>query len=92
MLPNYQTLAKFRSKKGGGLYFVKKNLKTGDFSCDCKGWIYNRHCKHIDYFKDNPYILLTRVPTYQEAVRMVWGRDKQEKEKWTVKHLKEIEL
>lgn len=92
MAIRYQTLAKFKSKNGGDVYFVKRKLSTGELSCNCKGWIYNRSCKHIDYVKANPYIELTDIPTYQEALRMDWGRNLEEKEKWTVAHLKAIEF
>lgn len=88
----YETLGKFKSKNGGDVYYVKRNLDTGKLSCNCKGWIYLRHCKHVDYMILNPCIQLTDIPTHQEAIRMNWGRNLEEKEKWTVKHLRTIEL
>ena len=92
MAIKYETLAKFRSKKGGDVYFVKRKLATGELSCNCKGWLYYRHCKHIDYVKSNSFVELTDIPTYQEAIAMDWGKNLEEKEKWTVAHLKAIEL
>ncbi|MEW6008214.1 MAG: hypothetical protein AB1629_01080 [Candidatus Omnitrophota bacterium] len=92
MALKYETLAKFKSKKGGDVYFVKRKLSTGELSCNCKGWLYYRHCKHIDYVKSNSFIELTDIPTHQEALRMGWGKNLEEKEKWTVAHLKAIEL
>lgn len=88
----YETLAKFISRRGGDVYFVKRKLSTGELSCNCKGWIYSRRCKHIDYCYANSFIELTDIPTYKEAIRMDWGRNLEEKEKWTVAHLKAIEL
>jgi hypothetical protein len=92
MALKYETLAKFKSKNGGDIYFVKRKLSTGELSCNCKGWLYYRHCKHIDYVKSNSFIELTDILTYQEALAMDWGRNLEEKEKWTVAHLKAIEL
>ena len=88
----YLTLGKFVSKRGGDVYFVKRELSTGELSCNCKGWIYSRRCKHIDYVKSNSFIELTDIPTYQEAVQMDWGRNLEEKEKWLIGHLKPIKL
>lgn len=92
MALKYETLAKFVSERGGDVYFVKRKLSTGEFSCNCKGWLYNRHCKHIDYAKANSFIELTDIPTYQEALSMDWGRNLEEKEKWLINHLKPIKL
>ncbi|MDP2940525.1 MAG: hypothetical protein Q8O13_10735 [Candidatus Omnitrophota bacterium] len=92
MFLKYETLAKFISKRGGEIYFVKRKLATGELSCNCRGWLYYRHCKHIDYCYANSFIELTDIPTYQEALRMDWGKNLEEKEKWTVTHLKAIEL
>lgn len=92
MALKYETLGKFISKKGGDAYYVKRNISTGELSCNCKGWIYNRFCKHIEYVKANSFMEITDIPTYQEAVRMDYGRNLEEKEKWTVEHLKAIEL
>ncbi len=89
---NYETVAKFVSKRGGDFYFVKRKLATGELSCNCKGWLYYRHCKHIDYVKANSLIELTDIPTCAEAQRMDWGKNLEEKEKWTVAHLKAIAL
>jgi len=88
----YETIAKFKSKRGGEVYFVKRKMKTGEFSCNCPGWIYSRHCKHIDYVKENPLIEIIDIPAYQEACQMAWGKDKQAKEQWIMEHLKEIEI
>lgn len=92
MAIRYLTLAKFKSKYGGDVYYVKRSVKTGELSCNCKHWIYLRSCKHIDYVKARSYIELTDIPTNQEALRMDWGRNLEEKEKWTVAHLRAIEL
>jgi hypothetical protein len=92
MAIHHLTLAKFISKQGGDVYYVKRKLDTGELSCNCKGWIYSRHCKHIDYVNTYSYIELTDIPTYQEALAMDWGKNLEEKEKWTVAHLKAIEL
>jgi len=92
MALKYETLAKFKSRKGGDVYFVKRKLSTSELSCNCKGWLYYRYCKHIDYCYANSFIELTDIPTYQEALRMDWGKNLEEKEKWTVAHLKVIEL
>ncbi|MBM3253975.1 MAG: hypothetical protein FJZ16_06975 [Candidatus Omnitrophica bacterium] len=99
----YETLAKFVSKRGGDVYYVKRNLDTGEITCNCKGClptearsaqagIYRRWCKHVDHVTLNPYIELTDIPTYQEALVMDWGKNLEEKEKWLVNHLKPIEL
>jgi len=88
----YETIAKFKSRKGGEVYFVKRKLLTGEFSCNCKGWLYYKHCKHIYYVKSVSFLELTDIPTYQEALKMDWGKNPEEKEKWTVAHLKAIEL
>jgi hypothetical protein len=92
-----------KSRKGGDVYFVKRKLATGELSCNCKGCLpakakkakaglYYRHCKHIDYVKSHSFIELTDIPTYQEAIAMDWVKNLEEKEKWTVAHLKAIEL
>lgn len=88
----YLTVAKFISQRSREVYLVKRNLKTGEISCNCRGWLYSRNCKHIGYVKRHPFLELTDIPTYQEALRMDWGRNLEEKEKWTVVHLKAIEL
>ncbi len=92
MIVKYETLGKFISKRGGDVYWVKRRLDTGELSCNCKGWIYSRKCKHIDYVKANPFLELTDIPTYKEALAMNWGRKLEEKEEWTVAHLKAIEI
>lgn len=92
MALKYETLGKFVSKGGGDIYFVKRNVSTGELSCNCKSWNYYRTCKHVDYVKVNNLIELTDIPTYEEAIRMDWGRNLEEKEKWTVVHLKAIKL
>lgn len=88
----YETLAKFISRRGGDVYWVKRRLDSQELSCNCKGWIYSRLCKHIDYVKANALIELSDIPTYKEALAMDWGRNLEEKEKWTVAHLKAIKL
>lgn len=89
----YETLAKFVSKRSGNLYFVKKNLATGVISCNCKGWIYHQRCKHIDYLVSNQFFVeITDIPTRYEAEQMDYGRNLEEKEKWTVKHLKAVKI
>jgi len=109
----YETIAKFSAKgksaygtgpkRGGEVYFVRRNIKTGMLSCTCKGCLPvdakkaeagpgKSLCRHIDYVKENPVIVLKRIPTYQEAVLMAWGKDMQVKEKWLSENLKEIEI
>ena len=109
----YETIAKFYAKgesaygkgpkRGGEVYFVRRNIKTGRLSCTCKGclpvdakkakaMLGKSLCRHIDYVKENPVIVLKRIPTYQEAVLMAWGKDTQVKEKWLSENLKEIEI
>lgn len=88
----YLTVAKFISQRSGETYLVKRNLKTGGISCNCRGWIYYKNCKHTNYVKSNSFVELTDIPTYQETLAVNWGRDLEEKEKWTVEHLKPIVL
>jgi hypothetical protein len=89
----YHTIGKFKSKTTDRIYFVKRDLKTGNFSCNCPGWIYRRHCKHVEYVKKNlPFVEITNLPSYQEAVKMDWGRNKIETQKWIEEHLKIIEI
>lgn len=89
----HTTLAKFISKRSGETYLVKQHLKTSEISCNCKGWIYRRKCKHLTYLANNGYFAeLTDIPTRAEAELMSYGDNLEEKEKWTVEHLKPIEL
>lgn len=92
MALEYETLAKFISKRNNNVYLAKRKLSSGELSCNCKGWLYFRHCKHVNYVKVKTLIELTDIPTYQEAIKMDWGRNLEEKEKWTVAHLKPIVL
>lgn len=40
----YKTVAEFRSKtKPGKCYVVKKRLDTGNFTCNCPAWIFNKY-------------------------------------------------
>jgi hypothetical protein len=89
----YLTIGKFISRRSREVYLVKQNLETGEISCNCKGWIYHKNCKHISYIKEqNFFVELTDIPTHNEAIRMDWGRNLEEKEKWTLGHLKPIVL
>jgi len=53
---------------------------------------FSRGCRHTEYFKANPFIVLTGIPTYQEACHMAWGKDKDAIEEWVSTHLKVIEI
>lgn len=88
----YETVGRFRSRQSGKCYLVKRRLATKDLSCNCQGWIYYRRCKHVTYVQSHPYVELTDIPTYQEAIRMDFGRNLEAKEKWTVEHLKDVVL
>jgi len=49
----YLTVGVFKSLRSGEGYKVKESYnlleEKKEFTCDCKGFIYNRHCKHVDY-------------------------------------------
>ena len=89
MISCYQTVAKFKSRNGNNVYYVRQDSPR-EFSCNCDNWKYYRKCKHVEYVKNHPYVVLDAVPTYQEAVAMVWGNDRQAKERWVINHLKAI--
>jgi hypothetical protein len=36
-----------RSETSDNVYVVAQNMSTGKWACSCKGWISNRHCKHL---------------------------------------------
>ena len=49
----YEEVGRFPSKSSPGTYYtVKLDATTGDYTCDCKPWIYNkrkdRTCSHTD--------------------------------------------
>ena len=90
--PEYGTVGKFHSKRSGQRYLVKRKLATGELSCNCPGWIHRRRCKHVAYVQSHPYMELTDIPTYQEAVAMDFGRNLEAKEQWTIEHLKDVVL
>ena len=54
----FKTIAVFESLRSGEIYKVKKSwnalLDELQLTCDCKGWIYNQKCKHINYVKETP--------------------------------------
>jgi len=53
----YDLMQVFESKRSGKQYEVKASLSlsTGELelSCNCRGWIYNKTCKHKDYVNGN---------------------------------------
>ena len=59
---DYITLGVFKSKRSGELYKVALSQPQlsdeTEVSCNCKGWAYNRNCKHIKYIEANGRILL----------------------------------
>lgn len=95
-------IQKFRSKRNAEIYEVI--LTEKGLSCNCKGWIFRRYCKHLAYVLDNLAMRdeqgrivnfvseITDIPTYQEALTMDFGRNKAEAEKWQREHIKVIEL
>ena len=108
MALRYETLAKFRSKGGDVYFVKRKvstgelfctckgclpsEAKLLRSSSRAKEGLYYRHCKHVYYVKSAFFLELTDIPTYQEALKMDWGKNPEEKEKWLIAHLKEIEL
>ena len=92
----------FRSNRTGELYEVTFG-KSG-LTCGCKGWIYRRCCKHIDYVLKNLIIRnkegkaiglaikTTKIPSYQDALAMDFGRNKLETNKWLLQAIRIIEL
>ena len=90
--PEYEIVGKFRSKRSGAVYLVRRQLATGELSCACPDWIHHRQCKHVAYVQKHPYMELTDIPTYQEAVAMDFGRNLEAKEQWTIEHLKDVVL
>ena len=85
-----EVVGKFRSKRSGEVYLVRRKLADGELSCDCLGWIYSRFCKHVAYVWSHPYTELTNIPTYQEALAMDFGRNLEAKEQWTIEHLTDV--
>jgi len=65
----YQEVGRFPSKsRRGEYYIVKLNSSTGDYTCDCKPWIFNkrgdRTCSHTDKLIGNK-----REVRYDEVLR-----------------------
>jgi len=97
-----EVIQKFRSKRTGKIYEVI--LTERGLSCNCKGWIYHRFCKHIEYVLRNLALKdekgritcfvseLSRIPSYEEAKRMEFGRNKTETKKWLNENMKVIEI
>lgn len=49
---NYLLIAKVRSFTSDKIYLIKKNPETGQLSCNCPAWIFQKGsernpCKHI---------------------------------------------
>lgn len=65
MSRDYITVGIFRSKRSGQEYKVSlsDNQLTDEteLSCNCRGWIFNRKCKHITHILNNDKILQTEV-------------------------------
>jgi hypothetical protein len=87
-----EIVGKFRSKRSGEVYLVRRTLADGALSCECLGWIHHGSCKHVAYVWSHPSMELTDIPTYQEAVAMDFGRNREAKEQWTIEHLKAVVL
>ena len=90
--PESEVVGKFRSRRSGEVYLVRRRLADGELSCECLGWLRRRRCKHVAYVWQHPYAELTDIPTYQEAVAMDFGRNLEAKEQWTIEHLKDVVL
>lgn len=49
----YLTVGIFKSERSGEIYKVKESynllLEQKELTCNCKGWIFNKKCKHITY-------------------------------------------
>lgn len=43
----YMNRVEIRSQSSDHLYIVAQNKKTKEWSCGCRGWIFNRNCKHL---------------------------------------------
>jgi len=39
---------KIHSETSNRVYTVAQNKSKRFFGCDCKGWIFHRHCKHLE--------------------------------------------
>ncbi len=87
-----EVVGKFRSKRSGDVYLVRRHLADGALSCECLGWLRRQSCKHVAYVWQHPYVELANLPTYQEAVAMDFGRNLEAKEQWTIEHLKDVVL
>lgn len=87
-----EIVGKFRSRRSGEVYLVRRQLADGALSCECLGWTRSRYCKHVAYVWQHPYAELSELPTYQEAVAMDFGRNRDAKEQWVIEHLKAVVL
>jgi hypothetical protein len=99
-MKKFYPIAKFQSKNSGHYYIVhqSKNQLTDEIelTCTCKGYIFNKKCKHIEYVKNNPELRtfqqITDIPTREEAEKMQYGKNFRESKKWTEEHLLPILL
>ena len=62
---DYITLGVFKSKRSGEIYKVSLSQpqlsEETEMSCNCRGWIYNRNCKHIKYVENCGEILPEQI-------------------------------
>jgi hypothetical protein len=58
---DYITLGVFKSKRSGQIYKVSLSQpqmsEETEVSCNCKGWVFNRNCKHIKYVENSGQLL-----------------------------------
>ena len=100
MVGEKQLVQKFRSKRSQETYEVI--LTEKGFSCNCKGWIYRKYCKHLEYVLSNYmtkdgsvksiFSEITDIPTREEAEIMDYSRNSEETQKWHNNHVKVIEI
>ena len=43
----YEVVATFPSESSRRIYDVKRHKGTGALSCNCRGWIFKKHCRHV---------------------------------------------
>jgi hypothetical protein len=63
----YTLLTIVESESGAWEYEIRISHRTGVTYCTCKGWQWNKHCKHLDAYKADPAFVPGSVATAPAA-------------------------